>query len=129
MARVRGAAHAAGATSLHAATKALQRSYDAHLDARADDAQRDKANAEAHVKVDQSVSVITRLVLHASTELFDALGASATLRTAGLDRYWRNARTISSHNPRVYRERQVGAYGVNGSVPPATYRVGKGPAA
>lgn len=126
--RVHGAAYAAGATSLHAA-KALQRSYDAHLDARADDAQRDKANAEAHVEVDQSVSVITRLVLDASTELFDALGASATLRTAGLDRYWRNARTISSHNPRVYRERQVGAYAVNGSVPPATYRVGKGPAA
>lgn len=123
--RVHGAAYAAGATSLHAA-KSLQRSYETHLDQKASDAQRDKANAEAHVEVDQSVSVITKLVLDASTELFDALGASATLRTAGLDRYWRNARTIASHNPRVYRERQVGAYVVNGDAPPATYRVGKG---
>jgi alkylation response protein AidB-like acyl-CoA dehydrogenase len=123
--RVHGAAYAARAIALQAA-KALQQSYETHLDTRTSDAQRDQANALAHVEVDQSVSVITRLVLDASTDLFDALGASATLRTAGLDRYWRNARTISSHNPRVYRERQVGAYVVNGSVPPASYRVGKG---
>ncbi|HXZ10090.1 MAG TPA: acyl-CoA dehydrogenase family protein, partial [Paraburkholderia sp.] len=53
--RVHGAAYAAGATSLQAA-KALQRSYETHLDPQANDAQRDKANAEAHVEVDQSVS-------------------------------------------------------------------------
>ncbi|QGZ64725.1 acyl-CoA dehydrogenase family protein [Paraburkholderia acidisoli] len=122
--RVHGAAYAASAISQQA-SRALQRSYDAHLDTNATDAQRQHATTEAHVEVDQSVSVITRLVLDASTELFDALGASATLRTAGLDRYWRNARTISSHNPRVYRERQVGAYAVNGEAPPSFYRVGK----
>jgi alkylation response protein AidB-like acyl-CoA dehydrogenase len=121
--RVHGAAYAARAIGLQAA-RALQRSYETHLDADASEAQREHVHALAHVEVDQSVSVITRLVLDASTELFDALGASATLRTAGLDRYWRNARTISSHNPRVYRERQVGAYAVNGTVPPASYRVG-----
>lgn len=123
--RVHGAAYAARAIVLQAAN-ALQRSYETQLDPAAADLQRDKANAEAHVEVDQSVTVITRLVLDASTELFDALGASATLRTEGLDRYWRNARTISSHNPRIYRERQVGAYVVNGTVPPASYRVGTG---
>lgn len=122
--RTHGAAYAAGAIAQHA-SKALQRSYEAHLNAQATDAQRQHANTEAHVEVDQSVSVITHLVLNASTELFDALGASATLRTAGLDRYWRNARTISSHNPRVYRERQVGAYAVNGEAPPNFYRVGR----
>lgn len=122
--RVYGAAYAAGAVALQAA-KAIQRSYDAHQDPAASDAARLHANTEAHVEVDQSVSVVTRLVLDASTELFDALGASATLRTAGLDRYWRNARTISSHNPRVYRERQVGAFAVNGTPPPTVYRVGQ----
>lgn len=122
--RVHGAAYAAGAVALHAA-RAIQRSYDAHQNPAADDAQRLHANTEAHVEVDQSVSVVTQLVLNASTELFDALGASATLRTAGLDRYWRNARTISSHNPRVYRERQVGAFAVNGTPPPTIYRVGQ----
>ncbi|HTR08013.1 MAG TPA: acyl-CoA dehydrogenase family protein [Paraburkholderia sp.] len=123
--RLHGAAYAAGAVALQAA-KAIQRSYEAHQDPAASEARRQQAHTEAHVEVDQSVSVITRLVLDASTELFDALGASATLRTEGLDRYWRNARTISSHNPRVYRERQVGAFAVNGTVPPSFYRVGKG---
>ncbi|RAR62606.1 alkylation response protein AidB-like acyl-CoA dehydrogenase [Paraburkholderia unamae] len=132
--RLHSAAYAARAVVLQAA-KAIQRSYEAHQDAAAASESRRQevlsqavvqAHADAHIEVDQSVSVITRLVLDASTDLFDALGASATLRTEGLDRYWRNARTISSHNPRVYRERQVGAFAVNGTVPPSFYRVGKG---
>lgn len=123
--RVHGAAYAAIALTLQAA-RSLQRSHDAHTNPSASEDERQRANTLAHVEVDQSVSVVTRLVLDASTDLFDALGASATLRTTGLDRYWRNARTISSHNPRVYRERQVGAYAVNGTPPPIAYRVGKG---
>jgi len=123
--RVHGAAYAAGAIVLQAAN-AIQRSYDTHQNPAANEAQRLHAHTDAHVEVDQAVPVVTRLVLDASTELFDALGASATLRTAGLDRYWRNARTLSSHNPRVYRERQVGAFAVNGTAPPTFYRVGQG---
>ena len=123
--RARSAAYAARALTLQAA-QAIQRSYLLHVDAHATDEARLGPTTEAHVEVDQSVSVITRLVLDAATDLFDALGASATLRTAGLDRYWRNARTIASHNPRIYRERQVGAYAVNGAAPPTTYRVGQG---
>jgi len=122
--RGRSAAYGASAIVLQAAG-ALQRAHDAHLDGSLPDEARAAAAAASHVEVDQAVSVVTRLVLDASTELFDALGASATLRTHGLDRYWRNARTISSHNPRVYRERQVGAFAVNGTPPPTFYRVGK----
>ncbi|RMX06454.1 monooxygenase [Corticibacter populi] len=122
--RVHGAAYAAGTLTLQAAA-ALQRSFEAHTDPQSDQARRLLADTEAHVEVDQSVSVITRLILDASTELFDALGASATLRTEGLDRYWRNARTIASHNPRIYRERQVGNFAVNGAPPPTIYRVGR----
>ncbi|SEB23616.1 Acyl-CoA dehydrogenase, C-terminal domain [Variovorax sp. YR216] len=122
--RVRSAAYAAGAIALHAAG-ALQRADKALRDSSAHEESRAAAIRAAHVEVDQAVSVVTGLVLNASTELFDALGASATLRTHGLDRYWRNARTISSHNPRVYRERQAGAFAVNGTTPPASYRIGK----
>lgn len=121
--RVHGAAYAAGAITLHAA-QAIQRSHDTHLDQHASDEARRHAQIQAHVEIDQAVPVVTRLVLEASTELFDALGASATLRTEGLDRYWRNARTLTSHNPRIYRERQAGAYAVNGTAPATFYRVG-----
>lgn len=123
--RVRAAAYGAGALT-QLASRALDRSLQAHAREDATEEERQRATVAAHVEVDQSVSVVTQLVLDASTDLFDALGASAALRPAGLDRYWRNARTISSHNPRVYRERQVGAFAVNGTPPPAYYRVGKG---
>ena len=69
------------------------------------------------------------LVLEATTILFDALGASAVSRTVGLDRYWRNARTIASHNPVIYKERIVGAYAVNRTPPPFQWYIGNVPAA
>jgi len=38
-------------------------------------------------------------------------------RGNGLDRHWRNARTLASHNPRIYRDRVVGNFAVNGTKP------------
>lgn len=118
--RVRSNAYAAGAVVLKAA-EALERTYDARQnggDAVA------RAATLADVEVNQAVSVVTDLVLAATTALFDALGASAVKAGLGLDRHWRNARTIASHNPRIYRDRTVGDFAVNGSAPPRQYRVG-----
>ena len=72
----------------------------------------------------QTVTVVSDLVLEATTIIFDALGASSTAKNLGLDRYWRNARTIATHNPRVYRDRIVGDFAVNGTPPPGQYRIG-----
>jgi alkylation response protein AidB-like acyl-CoA dehydrogenase len=60
---------------------------------------------------------VTDDVLDATTILFDALGSSALDVSKQLDRHWRNARTISSHNPRVYKERIVGDWYLNGTLP------------
>ncbi|GJD80897.1 monooxygenase [Methylobacterium gregans] len=119
--RVRGNAYAAGAVVLKAA-EALQRAHDA--DPGSDRAAAERATALADIEVNQAVTVVTNLVLEATTGLFDALGASAVKEGLGLDRYWRNARTIASHNPRIYRDRIVGAFAVNGTEPPRQYRVG-----
>jgi alkylation response protein AidB-like acyl-CoA dehydrogenase len=117
--RVRGNAYAAGAIVLKAA-EALQRVFEA----RRGGADATGPAALADVEVNQAVTVVTNLVLEATTGLFDALGASAVKEGLGLDRYWRNARTIASHNPRIYRDRIVGAFAVNGTPPPREYRVG-----
>ncbi|MCU1526767.1 MAG: hypothetical protein JWP75_530 [Frondihabitans sp.] len=69
---------------------------------------------DSWLAVVQAQAVITQGVLDAGTLVFDALGASGTSGTIALDRHWRNARTISSHNPRVFRLRQVGDLLVNG---------------
>jgi alkylation response protein AidB-like acyl-CoA dehydrogenase len=119
--RVRSAAYGAGAIVLKTA-ESLQRAYDAHF---VDDPEKeDAANAVAELEVSQAVTVVTNEILDATTLLFDALGASAAKRGYGLDRHWRNARTISSHNPRIYKHRVVGDFAVNGTKPPGLYRVG-----
>lgn len=118
---VRAAAYGAGAIALKAA-EALQRAYDARDQ---EEEAKDAVNAIADVEVNQAVRVVTNLVLNATTLLFDALGASAVKRGYGLDRHWRNARAISSHNPRIYRDRIVGDYAVNGTRPAIFYRVGQ----
>lgn len=54
-------------------------------------------------------------VLSVTTELFEVGGASATSRGRSLDRHWRNARTLSSHNPVIYQERAIGDRLLNGT--------------
>ncbi|WP_062220758.1 acyl-CoA dehydrogenase family protein [Aureimonas sp. D3] len=119
--RIRGAAYAAGAITLQAA-RALERAHAAHFggDAEAEE----RANSLAELETAQAQTVVSNLVLEASTIVFDALGASAIRKPAGLDRHWRNARTLSSHNPRIYKDRIVGDYAVNGTPPPYQWRIG-----
>ncbi|MCL6654897.1 monooxygenase [Agrobacterium rubi] len=119
--QVRRAAYTAGAIVLKAA-EALQAAYDANLSG--DEEQIASTNRNAEIEVSQSVTVVSNLILEASTTLFDALGASAAKRSHGLDRHWRNARTITSHNPRIYHDRIVGDFAVNGASPPANGGVG-----
>ncbi len=121
--KVRSRAYAAGAIVLKAA-EAVQRAFDAHFinDAEADE----RANAIAELEVAQAQTIVTDLILEATTIVFDALGASATFRSASRDRFWRNARTLSSHNPRIYKNRIIGDYAVNGTTPPYQWRIGQG---
>jgi len=63
-------------------------------------------------------------VLGATSDLFDTLGASGTSRAKALDRHWRNARTVASHNPRLFKSRVVGAHLVNGTPPPFVWAIG-----
>ena len=122
--RIRGAAYSAGAIVLKAA-EALQAAYDANLSG--DEKRIASANRDAELEVSQSVTVVSNLILDASTVLFDALGASAAKRSHGLDRHWRNARTITSHNPRIYHDRIVGDFAVNGASPAPNGGVGIAP--
>jgi alkylation response protein AidB-like acyl-CoA dehydrogenase len=51
--------------------------------------------------------------------LFDVGGASATKKVTNFDRHWRNARTLSSHNPTTYKARSIGEHEINGTPSPA----------
>ncbi|WP_319437401.1 acyl-CoA dehydrogenase family protein [Mycobacterium sp. RTGN5] len=68
---------------------------------------------DAEVAVDQAQLVIIAAALSATTRIFDALGASGVSERRGLDRHWKNARTLASHNPRVYKARILGDWLIN----------------
>lgn len=119
--RARGAAYSAAAIALQAAAS-LERAFASHF--AGDEAAEERANAIAELETAQAQTVVTNLILDASTTLFDALGASATRKPLGLDRHWRNVRTLSSHNPRIYKDRIIGDFAVNGTLPPYQWRIG-----
>ncbi|MUL83628.1 MULTISPECIES: acyl-CoA dehydrogenase family protein [unclassified Mycolicibacterium] len=74
---------------------------------------------DAEVAVTQAQLVIVAAALRATTRVFDALGASGVSEGLGLDRHWRNARTLASHNPVVYKARILGDWFINRKDPVA----------
>lgn len=119
---VYAAAYAAGSITQRVA-EALERAY---LAARDGDEERiNAANLAAEIEASEAQIVVTKLVLDATSEVFNALAASATSTALALDRHWRNARTISSHNPTIYKARVVGDYAVNRTEPPYLWLPGE----
>lgn len=71
----------------------------------------------ADIKAYQGQQAAIPLVLEAASLLFEVGGASATSESRALDRHWRNARTVASHNPAIARERLLGDHFLNGINP------------
>jgi alkylation response protein AidB-like acyl-CoA dehydrogenase len=118
--------YAAEASALKAAQPA-QRAYFARFSG--DDALERAANVAAELESAKAQVVVSELIQRATTELFNALGASDVRQGKSLDRHWRNARTVSSHNPVIYKARIVGDWEINGTEPPFVWQIGNGPAA
>lgn len=120
--RIRASAYAVGTIVLKAA-EAVQRAFERRI--AGDEAGEAAAAAIADIEVAQAQVIVSSLVLDATSSVFDALGASATRKGVALDRFWRNARTLSSHNPRIYKDRIIGDFVVNGAPHPGQWRIGK----
>jgi alkylation response protein AidB-like acyl-CoA dehydrogenase len=63
--------------------------------------------------------VADEFAIRGGSLLFDVGGASATKKVTNFDRHWRNARTLSSHNPTTYKARSIGQYEISGTPLPA----------
>src|SRR5699024_8428756 len=68
---------------------------------------------DALLAAQRAGAMVPKLVLHVCTRIFDTLGASATSTSWELDRHWRNARTLATHEPAVFKERMLGDWQVN----------------
>ena len=73
--------------------------------------------AVCELAANRAQTIVQPLVISATSKLFDGLGASSTRISCSLDRHWRNARTIATHNPAIYKARIVGDYEINGVQP------------
>lgn len=71
------------------------------------------------VQVYQAQQIILSLALEATSLVFEVGGASAVSNSRQLDRHWRNARTLASHNPASQREQALGDFYLNGVTPTA----------
>lgn len=79
---------------------------------------------EVELNTAKAQAGIVDAVLQAGTRLFDIGGASALQEDRRLDRHWRNARTLASHNPTIYKGRVVGDHLLNGARPTFYWAVG-----
>jgi alkylation response protein AidB-like acyl-CoA dehydrogenase len=73
---------------------------------------------DAQIAAAQAKVAVDRFSYQTATRLFDAGGASSSQAIYNLDRHWRNARTISTHNPTFSKASAIGDFLVNGTPPP-----------
>ncbi|HLU58023.1 MAG TPA: acyl-CoA dehydrogenase family protein [Pseudonocardia sp.] len=110
---------------LVAATRAVEALADDvadHLD-RADAAGDDltwEARGELAEHVAALKVVSTDVALDVTNTIFEVTGARATSNKVGLDRFWRNVRTHTLHDPVAYKRREVGDHFLNGTYPEFT---------
>lgn len=63
----------------------------------------------------------TEVSLEITSTVFEALGARATASNYGFDRFWRNVRTHTLHDPVAYKRREVGRWVLTGELPQPTW--------
>ncbi|KAF1048408.1 SfnB family sulfur acquisition oxidoreductase [Xylophilus sp.] len=99
------------------AAEALVRRAGRYLDA-AQAAPDERSVAEASIAVAEARALTTTASLDAGTRLFELGGTAATLGQQGLDRFWRNARTHTLHDPVRWKYHAVGNFYLNDRLPP-----------
>jgi len=65
--------------------------------------------------------VVTDTSLRVTAGVFEVTGSRATGRKVGLDRFWRDVRTHTLHDPVAYKNRELGEYLLLNRVPEPTW--------
>lgn len=75
--------------------------------------------AEAAIAVFEAKVMAHRATLFTTQEMFDVVGASGTRASLGFDRFWRNVRTHTLHDPLDDKLQALGRWAVYGEAPSA----------
>ncbi|MEV5645349.1 acyl-CoA dehydrogenase family protein [Streptomyces flaveolus] len=85
------------------------------------DAVTEQARGEFEVRVAAVKARATDVALEISSRIFEVTGARATTTAEGLDRFWRNVRTHTLHDPVAYKRHEVGRWVLEGTLPEPTW--------
>lgn len=77
----------------------------------------EQERGEAAVTISAAKVVATEVANEAGSKIYEFTGARASANKYGLDRFWRNARTLTLHDPVSYKAREVGAHFLTGRTP------------
>jgi alkylation response protein AidB-like acyl-CoA dehydrogenase len=75
---------------------------------------------EIEIEVARLKVVATDAALDVTSKMFELTGARSTASKHGLDRFWRNVRTHTLHDPVAYKRREVGLHYLTGETPQFT---------
>jgi len=75
---------------------------------------------EVAIAANEAKVLAHRAAIEVSSQFFELTGARATSTKLGLDRFWRNARVHTLHDPVDYKYRDIGRYLLDGQVPEPT---------
>lgn len=78
--------------------------------------------AEVALAISEAKIVAVRAALEITSQVFEAMGARATSARYGFDRFWRNVRVHSLHDPIDHKVRDLGHWLLSGQGPlPSLY--------
>lgn len=77
----------------------------------------ERERGEAAIAIAVAKAASTKAGLAVTTRMFELLGARSALRGPALDRFFRNLRTHTLHDPLDEKLREVGAFGLSGALP------------
>jgi alkylation response protein AidB-like acyl-CoA dehydrogenase len=81
-----------------------------------------RERGEVAIAVAEAKVLAHRAGLEVSSQLFELTGARSTSARYGFDRFWRNARVHTLHDPIDYKLRDIGRHVLTGAVPePSPY--------
>jgi alkylation response protein AidB-like acyl-CoA dehydrogenase len=77
----------------------------------------DNQRGRCSIDIATAKATTTKVGLEITSEMFEVMGARAAAAPARLDRYWRNLRTHTLHDPVDYKFRELGAWALNHRLP------------
>ncbi len=83
----------------------------------------EEERGEAAVKIAAANVFAGNVALEVTSQIFEVMGARSATNENGFDRFWRNVRIHTLHNPAEYKTRNVGTWFLTGDYPePATFQ-------